>query len=96
MELLNRLIKLTLIATVLLIWGCWRDDDTNAKKTADGKTSLFGEVTNPEITLSNTGDGAYEYAASDGSGRTTGAGSPTMLVTSATPSFNIQLSDASS
>ena len=77
MKLLNGLIKLTLIATVLLMWGCWRDDDTNANKTADGKTSLFGEVTDPEIPQPSTVDHAYEYAASDGAGRTTGAGAPT-------------------
>lgn len=73
----NGLIRLALIAIVILTWGCWKDDDTIGKKTASGKTSLFGEVTEPEVPQTNSGmGGAYELA-SDASKGTTGGGSPT-------------------
>lgn len=76
MKPINVLKNLALIAIVALMWGCWEDDIFD-KKTASGKTSLFGEVTNPEIPQSNTGmDAAYGYS-SGASGGKTGGGSPT-------------------
>ncbi|MCF8362446.1 MAG: hypothetical protein K9G70_07465 [Prolixibacteraceae bacterium] len=41
--------KLTLLAIVALMWGCWENDDIIDKNTANGTTSLFGEVTEPEM-----------------------------------------------
>lgn len=74
----NGLIRLALIAIATLMWGCLKDEDTIDKRMASGKTSLFGEVTEPE-TPQNTGtDGTYAFdsGASKGS---TGGGSPTSI-----------------
>lgn len=77
MKRINGLIGFTLVSAVFLMWSCSKEEDTLGKKTASGKTSLFGEVTEPESPGTNTGrDGAYEYALNT-SGGTTGGGSPT-------------------
>ena len=74
MKRINGLKIFTLIAVVALLWGCWEDDDLNDKKTASGKTSLFGEVTEPEIPQSNTEmDAAYAFNSFGGR---TGSGAP--------------------
>jgi hypothetical protein len=74
-------IRFALIAIVTLLWGCLQDDDTNGKITATGKTSLFGVVTEPESTGTNTGitgmtmDSSGKYSGSSGGGSTTSTGS---------------------
>lgn len=72
--------RLALLAIATLMWGCWKDEDTIAKKTASGKTSLFEKVTEPESTDVRTGkDGAYmlsadSYTGYAGMGSTTSTG----------------------
>lgn len=74
MKRINGLKFFTLIAVVALLWSCWEDDDLSDKKTASGKTSLFGEVTEPEIPQSNMEmDAAYAFNTFGG---TTGGGAP--------------------
>jgi len=74
---INGFIRLALIAIVILIWGCLKDDDTFGEKTASGKTSLFEEVTEPEKSETNTGsDGAYATLSGESS-RSSGGGSIT-------------------
>ncbi len=71
----NGWIKIALIATATLIWGCSRDEDTIDKKTASGKTSLFEEVTEPESAETNGGSGLYDLSSSStSSGSTTSTG----------------------
>jgi len=77
MKPINVVGKLALIAILALMWGCWDDDDITNKKTANGKTSLFGEVTEPEIPQSNTGMDGARYALNSFGGGTTGGGAPT-------------------
>lgn len=77
---INGLMRLALLAIATLMWGCWKDEDTIAKKTASGKTSLFEKVTEPESTDVRTGkDGAYmlsadSYTGYAGMGSTTSTG----------------------
>jgi len=52
---INELIRFVLIAIVTLICGCSKDEDTNGKITASGKTSLFEEVTEPETSTGLVG-----------------------------------------
>ncbi len=72
---INGLIRLALIAIVTLIWSCSTDEDTIGKKTASGKTSLFEEVTEPEL-AEPSGDtylnAAYSGSTSEGSTTSTG------------------------
>ncbi|GAB1451080.1 hypothetical protein MASR2M47_11360 [Draconibacterium sp.] len=80
MKRINGLIRLALIASVTLIWGCLDDDYTTEDKTANGKTSLFEKVTEPESTESSKGIGGLftlsdrAYSGSAGSGPTTSTG----------------------
>jgi hypothetical protein len=60
-----------------LIWGCLKDEGTFDKKTANGKTSLFEKVTEPETSTGS--DGAYlslsnSYSSSSGGGSPTSTG----------------------
>lgn len=76
---INRLTRLALIAIVILIWGCSKDEDTIEKKTASGKTSLFEKVTEPESAETSGGsEGMYEYSSAysglAGGGSTTSTG----------------------
>ena len=77
---INGLIRLALIATVTLICGCSKDEDTIGKITASGKTSLFEEVTEPESTETSTGfygmdrSSSAKYSGSASGGSTTSTG----------------------
>ena len=71
----NELTRLALIAIVALILGCSKNEDSNEKKTASGKTSLFGEVTQPEAPETSTG--AEGFYATDALSGSAGKGSAT-------------------
>jgi len=76
---INRLTRLALIAIVILIWGCSKDEDTIEKKTASGRTSLFEKVTEPESAETSGGsEGMYAYSNAysglAGGGSTTSTG----------------------
>ncbi len=74
---LNGFTKLALLAIVILMWGCWKDEDTFDKKTAGGKTSLFAEVTEPESTETRTGSDKAYSSLSGSSSEYSGGGSMT-------------------
>ena len=75
MTRINGLIRLTLIAIITLVWGCSTGGDINGKKTASGKTSLFEEVTEPELAVPS-GDIHLNalYSESTGGGSTASTG----------------------
>jgi len=77
MKRINGLLRLALLAVVTLLWGCWFDDDTNGKKSANGKTSLFEKVTEPESNGASKGLGEAYLSLSDASSRSAGGGSTT-------------------
>jgi hypothetical protein len=74
MKLANLTMKLALIAMIGLAWGCRKDDDTFGNRSANGKTSLFEKVTEPESPGRTTGsEGLYSlfsdsYSGSSGGG----------------------------
>ncbi len=73
---INRLTRFALIALLTLVYSCSKDAFDHGGETATGKTSLFGEVTQPESTQTRGGsDGVYSatYGAysGDGSGGST-------------------------
>ncbi|MBJ6366624.1 vWA domain-containing protein [Snuella sedimenti] len=59
---LNGLVRFALIAIIVIIYGCSKDDGLIGNSTANGKTSLFEEVTEPESTQTNSD--FYETALS--------------------------------
>jgi hypothetical protein len=69
MKRINGIIKLALIAIVVCIIGCTAEDDSFGKATA--KTSLFEEVTEPELTETNGGSGVYDFSSSSTSSEST-------------------------
>lgn len=80
MKPMNGLFKIALIVSVTLIWGCWKDENTNRKKTANGRTSLFEVVTKPESSDTHSrAEGMYlsssdSYSGSGSGGSTTSTG----------------------
>jgi hypothetical protein len=72
---INKLTGLALIAFATLLSGCSKDDA--GKKTANGKTSLFEKVTEPESSGTNSGAERDGFYFSDASSGYTGGGSAT-------------------
>lgn len=73
----NTLTRLALVTIVTLVWSCSTDENINEKKTASGKTTLFEEVTEPELPQTSEGtEESYAYfnaaSGSTSSGSTTG------------------------
>lgn len=70
---------IVLAVLVLLLLNCSQDEEFLNGKRADGKTSLFDEVTEPEVPVDNSGekigaDGFYLSSTGSGGGVTTGTG----------------------
>lgn len=70
--------RLVLVPILILSYGCSQHEDTDAwKKYASSKTSLFGEVTEPEPTIGNSSseeaymDGSLSFSSSGGEVSTT-------------------------
>ena len=74
---INGLIKLALLAIVTLMWTCTKDEDIIDRKTANGKTSLFEEVTEPELPATGSGSEEAYMFSSDASSGSAGRGSTT-------------------
>ena len=72
MVIINRLITLIVIAVVILLSGCSSNEDPTNKLLANGKTSLFEEVTEPESTKTNTSSDETLNLSSDSYGSSGG------------------------
>ena len=67
---INKLIRFAFIAIITLLYGCSKDEDIIEQIAANGKTSLFEQVTEPELNTNSSE--LYEVLSSDDSSSSTG------------------------